>query len=237
MQLLSPALDFALPARCAGCGTIVSDDGRLCGRCWQSLEFLTGGGCDLCGVPLPESGPRCAQCLAAPPIHDGARAAVVYGEVSRHIALRLKHGRRIGLARQMAALMSRQLPGDADLLIPVPLHRWRIWSRGFNQSALIAGHLARRTGIPASLETLKRVKPTPLLRGLSARSRSAAVRGAFAVPAPARDRIKGRHLVLVDDVYTSGATANACARVLKRAGASRVTLLSWARVLIGDGLD
>jgi ComF family protein len=129
--------------------------------------------------------------------------------------------------------MQRQLAGsDPDaILIPVPLHRWRIWKRGYNQSALIASSLARRTSRTAELDLLRRVKATPVLRGLGRRERALAVRGAFAVTDRGKARVKGRTAILVDDVYTSGATANACAKALRRAGAARVEILCWARVL------
>lgn len=224
--------DFALPARCPGCGVVVEGDGRFCLECWRALEFLTGGGCARCDRPLdgaPE-GTVCANCIETPPAHDGVRAAVAYGDVARTIALKLKHGGRPATADIVAAQLARHVEPGA-LLVPVPLHRWRIWSRGHNQSALIVRALARRTRADASLDALARVKPTPLLRGLGARARARAVRGVFRVPADRRALLQGRAVMLVDDVFTSGATANACARVLKRAGVARVMVLCWARVL------
>lgn len=237
LRVLRPIVDFALPPRCAGCGLIVEEDDSLCAPCWQSLTFLTGPGCDACGTPLPPQIVRCARCLQHPPDHDGARSAVLYNDVSRHIALRLKHGRRIGLARQMAHAMARIVPDDAQLLVPVPLHRWRLWSRGFNQSALVARHLAVQSALPAEVDLLKRRKRTPRLRGLSAIEREKMVRGAFWVPPNRRITLHGRTVALIDDVYTSGATANACAKALKRAGAMRVYVVSWARVPLGDAMD
>jgi ComF family protein len=231
---LWPLIDFALPPRCAGCGEIVGADLQLCGACWQSLEFLTGDGCALCGTPEVVDGLICAPCLAQPPRHDGVRAGVVYGDLARRIVLRMKHGRRTGLAHLMARIMARHIPAEAALLVPVPLHRWRIWSRGFNQSALLARHLSRLSGQPAALDVLQRVRATPLLRGLGAKARAEAVRGVFAVNPRLRDTIKGKTVLLIDDVYTSGATAGGCAAALKRAGAAKVILICWARVLIND---
>lgn len=233
-RLLSPMIDFALPPRCAGCGAIVAADLQLCQSCWQSLDFLTGEGCALCGTPEVADGLICAPCFAQPPRHDGVRAAVVYGDLARQIVLRMKHGKRIGLAELMARIMTRHMPGEAALLVPVPLHRWRIWSRGFNQSALIARHLSRLSGHPVMNEVLLRVRATPLLRGLGAKARADAVRGVFAVDPALRAAIKGKVILLVDDVYTSGATAGGCAAALKRAGAAKVILLCWARVLKND---
>jgi ComF family protein len=243
------ALDFALPPRCPACGTIVSGEGSFCVGCWSRLDFLAGPACAACGLPLdcnPGEDVRCAACLAEPPHHDGVRAAVAYGEVARALALKLKHGRRIGMARIIGAHLARaadQEPGA--LLVPVPLHRWRIWRRGFNQSALIATEIARRTGIELRTDLLGRRKATPMLGGLGRAARKRTLRGAFAVPSDKRAALKGRTVLLVDDVYTSGATANGCARVLKRAGAARVVVLCWARVLqdhiddeppLGDGM-
>ena len=131
--------------------------------------------------------------------------------------------------------MLRLMPDDADLLVPVPLHRWRIWSRGFNQAALIATRLSAKSGVPANLTSLRRVKATPPLRGLGAKGRARAVSGVFRVAAPSD--VRGKAVVLIDDIYTSGATGDGCTRILLRAGASRVTILCWARVLEDAGAD
>jgi ComF family protein len=228
--------DFALPPRCAGCGALVSDVARLCLDCWQSIDFLTGTGCTRCGVPMEIAGQVCGPCIASPPRHDGVRAATLYGGIAREVAVRLKHGRRIGLARLMANAMARLAEGDEGgrLLVPVPLHRWRIWRRGFNQSALIARHLAEATGIDFAPHALTRVKQTPILAGLGAKQRAEALRGAFKVLPERRTLVRDRHILLIDDVYTSGATGNAAALALKRGGASRVTLICWARVIKAD---
>lgn len=175
---------------------------------------------------------ECGGCLADPPPFDRLRAGVAYGELARSVALKLKYGRRPGVAVTMAGLMERHLAAfDAPILVPVPLHRWRIWRRGYNQSALIARSLARRAGLEARLDLLARVKATPVLRGMGPRERREAVRAAFRVPAAHRAALKGRTVTLIDDVYTSGATASACARALKRGGAARVNVLCWARVV------
>lgn len=225
---------FALPPRCAGCGQIVARDLELCVACWQSLDFLTGEGCDRCGVPLSGGLVTCAPCLQAPPAHDGVLAAVSYGDVARHLALKLKHGRRIGLARLFAKLMAGKLAGRDGVLVPVPLHRWRLWHRGFNQSALMARHLSAASGMPVSIDALERTRATPVLRELGRRDRENAVRGAFRVSGAGQKMVEGRNVILVDDVYTSGATANACARALKQAKAKEVKLLCWARVRLDD---
>ena len=171
----------------------------------------------------------CANCLAQRPDYDAVIAAVAYGEIAKRVVLRLKYARRPGLARTIAAVLADRVP-DAAILIPVPLHRWRIWQRGFNQSVAIANALAARRTIPCEVMALRRKRATPTLRGLGADQRKRAVRGAFEVSG----RLDGRHVLLVDDVLTTGATANACARALKGAGAARVTVVCWARVLRDD---
>lgn len=177
-------------------------------------------------------GLTCGACLADPPYHDGVRAAVAYGEIARGLALKLKYSGRTAMAEIIAAQLARHIDGQLDgVLVPVPLHRWRIWRRGYNQSALIARALARRTGTVLIVDALDRVKATPALRGLGRAARARTVRGAFRIPVSHRAALTGRTVWLVDDVHTSGATANACARALKRAGAGRVIVLCWARVL------
>ncbi|MGZ8284464.1 MAG: ComF family protein [Allosphingosinicella sp.] len=237
-------LDFALPPRCPGCGAIASEPNRFCLDCWRSLTFLGEPCCTCCGLPFayPVGGEAlCGRCLAEPPPFDRLRAAVAYGEVSRQVALKLKYSGRLGLADTLAHFMLRHVraadksAGEGEaLLVPVPLHRWRIWKRGYNQAALIASALSRRTGLPAGLDLLSRTRATPPLRGLGRRERALAVRGAFKVPSQARNRLAGRPVLLVDDVYTSGATAAACARALKRSGAASVDVLCWARVVPAD---
>ncbi len=233
-QAIGAAFALALPPRCGGCGGVVGQPHAFCPACWRSLRFLGTPCCAACGVPFAfdrGAGARCGECLATPPRHAGIHAAVAYGEVARDLVLRLKHGRRIGLAESMARLMLRRMPPGADLLVPVPLHRWRIWSRGFNQSLLIAEALARASGIPVERAALLRPRATPMLRGLGRRERAKAVAGVFTVAPDRKAALKGRHVVLVDDVHTSGATTDACTRVLLRAGAAKVSILVWARVL------
>ncbi len=229
-----PALDYALPPRCPGCGVIVEADDAFCLTCWSGMRFLGEPCCARCGVPFEhERGGEaaCGACLAAPPPFDTARAVLAYGDIARKVALKLKYGRRVGLARLVARHMARRLPTlDAPpLIVPVPLHRWRLWWRGFNQSALIAEHLGKACGLPVDKHALLRVRATQPLRSMQARQRAKAVAGAFALAKG--HELKGRAVLLIDDVHTSGATAAACARALKRGGASSVHLLCWARAL------
>ena len=232
--MLTTIVDLALPPRCPGCGVVTREPHRFCAGCWSALRFIAPPWCAGCNVPFAYDrgeGALCGRCLDRPPRHSGVRAAVAYGDVARNVALRLKYAGRTGLARTMAGPMSRSLPADAELLVPVPLHRTRLWSRGFNQAALIAAAISRASGVPSAPLLLRRRRRTVVLRGLGAVERARAVAGAFELTPAAAARLPGRHVVLVDDVYTSGATADACARVLLRGGAARVTILCWARVL------
>jgi ComF family protein len=230
--LMKTVLDFALPARCAGCAEVIAEVGAFCPDCWAGMEWLGHAGCQTCGLPLASTeADQCGRCLADPPGLDRMRAAVAYDDLSRSIVLRLKYGRKVALARTMARYMAllNDAGGGEAVVVPVPLHRRRLWSRGFNQSGLVARHLAKGWGCPFEAGLLRRTKPTKPLKGMSHGQRRKAVAGAFAVADP--DRIKGREVILIDDVLTSGSTAEACARALRKAGAARVELICWARVV------
>ncbi len=242
-------LDWVLPPRCAGCGVITGAGAGFCTTCWSGLHFLGPPACARCDRPFPQAqgdGALCGSCIADPPAWDRGRAALAYGPLSRAVVLRLKYGRRVALARLAARLMAPRLPwrdtdvaslDDGDeghpiwLLVPVPLHRWRLWQRGFNQSVEIARWLARGSDHRLLPDGLLRTKRTPPLRGLGRKDRAATVRGAFAINPRHITAIKGANILLIDDVLTSGATADACTRALRKAGAARVELLVFARVL------
>lgn len=225
-------VDFALPPRCSGCGDIIDEVGAFCSACWSQVAWLGNSGCVRCGLPLAGTEvDTCGRCMTDPPKLGRIRAAVAYDEVSRSIALRLKYGRKIGLARTMARYMA-PLRGDWDgdaVLVPVPLHRWRLWGRGFNQAGLVANELARMWTLAVEPNVLRRIKRTRPLKGLSQTQRRRTVAAAFKVPFA--DRVAGRSIVLIDDVFTTGSTAEACCGALLAAGAARVDLVCWARVV------
>lgn len=232
--------DLALPPRCPGCGAVTGEDHRFCATCWQQLRFLGAPACATCNLPFAfdrGAGAHCGNCLAAPPRHDGIRAAVAYGDIARRLALGLKYGGRLGFAETIARQLARLVTPGIDLIIPVPLHPRRLWMRGFNQAAMIARALSRQTDIPCDVASLKRVRATPLLRGLGAKARAAAVANAFLVPSVRAPMLAGKTVALIDDVYTSGATADGCVKALKSAGAHRVIILCWARVLNSERDD
>ena len=204
------------------------------------MRFLGQPACASCGIPFAFDrglGARCAACVKTPPVHQGVRAAVAYGDIARSVALKFKYGRKTHLGALMAGHMARLMPAGIDLIVPVPLHRWRLWSRGFNQAALVAAALGKSSGVPVDVALLRRVRPTRPLRGMGRAARARMVRGAFAVVPGGKAKLAGKALLLVDDIYTSGATTDACTRCLMKAGAKSVTILAWARVLDDESGD
>ena len=235
-QALAPVIDLVYPPRCPLCGAGLATQEGLCGACWGELAIPGEPACAACQRPFGQGipdGAICAPCLANPPRHDGVAAGTLYNEASRKLVLAFKHGKRIALAPMLARMAAARLPElDGEwLVVPVPLHPWRLWRRGFNQSALLAREIARLRGQEAIVDALVRRKPTPTLGGLGKAARARALSGAIAVAARRAGRLEGAQVVLVDDVMTSGATSDACVRVLKRAGAGRVIVACFARVL------
>lgn len=234
---LAPLIDLVYPPRCPLCGAAIGAQTGLCSDCWGELRIPGEPACARCQRPFGsahvEAGAICAPCLARPPRHDGIAAGTLYGEGSRKLVLAFKHGRRIALAPMLARLMGARLPPLEGewLVVPVPLHRWRLWSRGYNQAALLAGEIARMTGQTLVVDALVRNKRTPKLGGLGRKARARMLAGALALNPKTASSIRGARIILVDDVLTSGATSDTCVRVLKRAGATKVVVACFARVL------
>lgn len=237
---------LALPARllfppvCAGCRRQVSQPGALCGLCWRELRFLEKPWCAVMGTPFSHymgEGFLSAEAIANPPPFERARAAVAYTGVARRMAQALKYGDRTDLAPWMARWMARagaELLSDADVVVPVPLHWRRFFMRRFNQSAELARALAVLSAKPFEPMAIRRVKVTRQQVGLGAAERQDNVRAAFRVPPEADIKVRGRRVLVVDDVYTTGATVASVAKALKRSGAAAVDVLTFARVLPGD---
>lgn len=234
---LAPLVDLVFPLRCPSCGEGTAEQAGLCPACWSELVIPGEPACTLCqrpfGSEMTREGAICAPCFAEPPRHDGIAAGTLYNDASRKLVLALKHGRRIALAPMMARLAAARLPALDDdwLVVPVPLHRWRIWKRGFNQAALLAREIATLRSLQLAVDGLVRRKPTPSLGGLGKKARSKALAGAITVNPVIEGKLKGRSVVLVDDVLTSGATSDACVRALKKAGADKIVICCFARVL------
>lgn len=228
------------PPACPGCKDRVGTAGMLCPDCWRRMRFIERPFCPVLGLPFsadPGDGVLSVAAIADPPPFARARSAVAYEDVARQMAQGLKFHDRTDLAPWMARLMLRaggELVADSDAVIPVPLHRWRFLSRRFNQSAELSRALARLTRRAHLPEALVRRRPTRRQVGLGAAARERNVRGAFDVPREHVAKVAGRRILLVDDVYTTGATVAAAARALKRAGARDVDVLTFARVLPGD---
>jgi ComF family protein len=228
-------LDALLPPRCLACGEEVAEPGLLCGPCWSAITFLGPPHCACCGLPFAfENAPGllCGSCAGGRPEFDRARAVMRYDDASRGLVLSFKHGDRTDAAPAYGLWLRRagaELLDDADGLVPVPLHWTRLFLRRYNQAALLADALRRAGGPPVLPDLLVRRRRTPSQGHLGRLARARNVRSAFALKRGAD--IAGRRLVLVDDVMTTGATAAECARVLKRAGAARVDVLTLARAL------
>jgi ComF family protein len=230
------ALDIALPTLCVACREPVAGEG-VCATCWSKLSFIAPPFCPRLGIPFVyDPGPELLsmEAIANPPAYARARAAVRYDDVARTLVHALKYQDRTDLAPAMGRWMARagrELLGEADALVPVPLHWRRGWSRRYNQSGALARVIERQTGVRLASEALRRVRPTQQQIGLSRSQRATNVQGAFKVAADRKADIQGRRVVLIDDVLTSGATVDACARALLRAKAASVDVLVFARVV------
>ena len=235
--LFRTVLDAALPPLCPSCREPLGDGAGLCASCWSKLSLIEPPFCARLGIPFtydPGPGLLSMEAMAHPPAYDRARSAVRYDEVARKLVLAFKYADRLDFAPMMGTWMARagrELLTDADALMPVPLHWRRLWARRFNQAAALAGAISGISHVPVLHDVLKRVRATPQQVGLSKTQRADNVQGAFRVPDEARALVSGRRIVLVDDVLTSGATVDTCARALLRAGAAHVDVLVFARVV------
>ncbi len=235
------ALDALLPERCLRCGALVGKGGALCAACWDSVGFISPPLCDRCGSPFDigaGEGLLCAACIARPPEYDRARAVFRYDDASRRLVLRFKHADRTGAARHFARWMVRagaDLLADADVIAPVPLHWWRLWRRRYNQAAMLGMAVAQTSGRPCVPDALIRVRATPSQGTMGRGQRRRNVRGAFRLARPAA--VEGCRILLIDDVLTSGATAEECVRVLRKGGAAAVDVLALARVVLAPDYE
>lgn len=243
LSVLTPVLDMLFPPRCPLCGDVLAAQGGLCTACWSNLAIPTEPACKLCQRPLGEDAvPHgheastsliCAPCIAQPPRHNGLTAATLYNDASRQLVLSFKHGRKIAMGKLLGRMMAGRLPPLEGnwLIVPVPLHRWRIWSRGFNQAAVLAQHIAKVPGhdyVPDALVRQRRTRP---LGGLNRKARARTLAGAIRLHPKRGAGIKGAKVLLIDDVVTSGATTDACLRALRKGGAETIRVACFARVL------
>jgi ComF family protein len=236
-SLAGLTLDAALPPLCPSCRDLIADHGALCPACWGKLSFIARPYCERLGIPFtfdPGPGILSMEAIAAPPAYGRARAAVQYDDIARTLVHAFKYGDRIDLGPSMGRWIARagqELLADADALVPVPLHWRRQWARRFNQAVALAQAISQTSGVPVLDDALKRVRATRQQVGLTQPERESNVQGAFGLTPEGKAAVRGKRLILVDDVLTSGATVDTCARVLLRSGALNVDVLVFARVV------
>jgi ComF family protein len=234
---LGNVLDIALPPLCPACRELLGDPGGVCPSCWSKLSFIAPPYCERLGIPFvydPGPGVLSMEAIADPPAYGRARAAVRFDDVARKLVHAFKYSDRLDLAPMIGGWMAqagRKLLADANAIVPVPLHWRRLWTRRFNQAAVLAQVISQMSGVPVLHRALTRARATPQQVGLSRTERATNVQGAFGVSHDGRAEIFGKRLIVVDDVLTSGATVDHCARALLRAGAANVDVLVFARVV------
>ena len=233
-RLAKRALDTLLPPQCLVYSALVDEQGSLCSACWGKITFLGPPQCHVCGLPFEYDlgeGAVCGACARRAPIFRRARSALTYDPASRGLVIAFKYADRTDAAPAYGRWLARAGSGliaESDLIAPVPLHWTRLFSRRYNQSALLAQALGRQSSLPVATDLLVRRRRTPSQGGLSPYQRHRNVQGAFTVK-PKR-HFEGLRILLIDDVYTTGATVAACSRALLKAGAGAVDVLTLARV-------
>ena len=231
---------LVLPPRCLACDDMVANQGGLCSSCWADLPLIDGPICQRTGSPLAfdlGEAITSAEAIADPPLYRKMRVASRYEGTAQKLTLSLKFHDRIDLAKPLAGFMARAgaaLLEEADIIIPVPLHRRRFISRRFNQAALLSREISNLTGLPCALQAIKRIRPTQQQTSLQRKERHKNVEGAFKVPAEQAINVHGKRVVLIDDVVTTGATVSACVRALLREQAAHVDVIAFAKVVDAD---
>lgn len=243
MKIFSQALDTILPPRCPVSGEIVTHHGALAPHIWRELDFIAQPFCSKCGVPFDydlAENLTCADCLAAPPQYNMARSALRYNDASRDLILGFKHADKIFMVKSFVPWLrsaGADILPQTEIFVPVPLHFTRLIKRRYNQAAIIAGELSVDTGIPCLYEALERKRMTRTQGHLSAEDREKNVKNAFALNPKYKEAVKGKVITLIDDVYTTGATVSECCKTLLENGASKVHILTIARVGRSDPLQ
>lgn len=236
-RLTHKAIDTILPPRCVVTGDMVERQGMVSPKAWAQLDFIADPFCARCGFPFEyevDEGSSCTSCLTHEPPFKQARSALKYNEASRDLILGFKHADKTHIIKAFVPWLQRsagEMLKCADYIVPVPLHRWRLISRRYNQAALIAQALSDQTNIPALLDALKRTRSTPSQGYLTAKERYKNVKHAFGVNEKLKSEVKDKSIIIIDDVYTTGATAKECTKALMKAGAGEVFVLSLARVV------
>ena len=237
MTIVKRSLNLLFPPQCLCCRALVPTHGTLCLECWQKVQFITEPMCACCGLPLEfavDAFTLCGECLREHPPFSRARAAFRYDEHSRALILKLKFHDETNLAPTLGRWLKQagsELLEGSDIIIPVPLHYRRLVRRRYNQAALLAWHLSKLSGLAMCVDGLVRTRPTLPQSGLTRAQRKDNVKSAFAIHPKHGDKIKGKSVLLVDDVMTTGSTLHACTLALQKAGAASVNVLTLARTV------
>lgn len=235
--MLARTLNVLFPPQCLGCDVLVPTHGTLCVGCWEKIRFITEPMCACCGLPFEYAigdGALCGECLREHPPFSRARSAFVYDEHSKSLILKFKYNDQLYLSSVYNTWLAKagaDLIAASDLIVPVPLHWRRFVGRRYNQAALLAQSLAKKTRLPVQENVLMRKRATTQQTGLSRKQRQDNVRGAFAVNPRHKAAIQGKSVLLIDDVFTTGATLSTCAEVLLKGGAGNVNVLTLARTV------